>query len=65
MQIFLNTESLARYSDAKACYSDPEKLSALCNDSGKGIRTMFVDLLYYCRQNKAKVKTMIEIAENY
>ena len=45
VHVFLNTDSTARYTEARPHYQDSERLRALRNESGPGARTALVDLL--------------------
>jgi hypothetical protein len=45
IHIFLNTEDMARYEDARGCFADPGQLTERRNTEGLGARNLLVELL--------------------
>jgi hypothetical protein len=60
IHIFLNTNNLKIYLDAKKYYHEPEKLKDFYNE-GEGTCSLFIRLLDYIKLNSMKLYTMDEV----
>lgn len=58
--VFINAASLDQYAACKTCYHDDEQLLTLRN-KGRGLRTLFVELLDDLANQRANVATLAEI----
>jgi len=64
IHIYMNTSSPEHYREYKAFYHQPDMLSRYRNE-GKGVRTLFIDLLRYLSENNMPTCTCREIYEEY
>ncbi|MFH1656472.1 MAG: hypothetical protein ABH956_01700 [Candidatus Nealsonbacteria bacterium] len=62
IHIFLNSNKLEFYQEAKKYYNQPDKLMELRRKQKEpGIRDLFKELLLYLKENKISSKTLLEI----
>lgn len=65
IHIFLNTEKLDRYEEAKKFYKNPKKLLAYRNVKSKGTKDLFLQLLDHIKKNKLQNRVMRDVKEEY
>jgi len=65
VNVFLNVENKFRYNAAKKYVQNPKKLLEYRNTELKGSRDLLISLLDFCKTNKTRTKTQIEIAEEF
>ncbi|MBU1121652.1 MAG: hypothetical protein KKF54_03005 [Candidatus Omnitrophica bacterium] len=65
IHIFLNTERLSRYEEAKKCYKSTKDLFEMCNTKNRGIKDIFLELLNYIKTEHIPGKVLSDIREGF
>jgi hypothetical protein len=61
IHVFLNTDSIKLYEDAKIYYHQMDKLKRCRNNDGEGVETFLTELLQYIVDNQIQTYTLYEI----
>lgn len=65
IHLWLNTESRARYAEAKAYYHDPETLKRFRNRAVPGSHDLFLTLLWFLQDRKIPTATLLQLAKEW
>lgn len=65
IHIFMNTDSMEHYNRYKSFYHQPAVLTKHQKNTGKGIRTLFIELLEYLNKNTLPTYTCGEVCHDY
>jgi len=61
IHVFINTSSSDFYNSVKHLTTNVKELEKQINSDSKGIKTLFVDLLAYIKQNKIETQTLYQL----
>ncbi len=65
VHIFLNTECLSRYTNAKSEYHNSKELIKHRNTKTPGTKDLFVEILKFCKENNEECKNLLAISNDY
>ncbi|MCQ9205004.1 MAG: hypothetical protein NG737_01655 [Omnitrophica bacterium] len=65
IHIFLNTERLDRYDEAKNYHNDVKKLLEMRNVNRRGVKDIFLELVRYIKENNIESKVLGDISKSF